>query len=161
MRKAIFVAVAVAFLAAMSFGTSMADDVVPGAYTQQDQSVMGVGQTMMQMGARDRSLTSAVNLASGAGRSRSSVTSTNTDFQFGQSQTDQSWKAAQTVEEAEVYGLVAGDCQGDNSTDAYRRQMNQSRDGYVKETLVSNADCEADHATLKSGTGDSVPGEYK
>ena len=161
MKKAIFVAVAVAFVAAMSLGAAMADDVVPGSYTQQDQSVMGVGQTMMQMGARARSLTNAVNLASGAGNSRSSVSYVNTDFQFGQSQTDQSWKAARTVEEAEVVGLVPGDCRGDNSDNQYRKQMNQSRDGYVKETLVSQADCEAIHKTLKSGTGSSVPGEYK
>ena len=80
---------------------------------------MGVTQTMMQMGARARSLMRAVDLASGAGQSRSSVSVVNTDFQFGQSQTDQSWKAARTVEEAEVHGLVAGDCLGENSDDAY------------------------------------------
>ena len=161
MKKAIFVAVAVAFVSAMTFGPAIADDLVPGAYAQQDQSVMGVGQTMVQMGAAARVLTAAVDRASGAGRSRSSQSGVNVDFQFGQSQSDQSWKAARTVEEAQVVGLVPGDCRGDNSDDVYRKQMNQKREGYVKETLVSQADCEAIHPTLKSGTGSSVPGEYR
>ena len=156
MKKAIFVAVAVAFVSAMTLGTSIADDLVPGAYTQQDQSVMGVGQTMVQMGARDRSLTDAVNRASGAALSRTSAGGMGVDFQFGSSQTDQSWKAARTVEEAEVFGLVPGDCGGDNTDGKYRAQMNQNRKGYVKEALVSNSACGGYHATLKSGTGKSA-----
>ena len=114
---------------------------------------MGVGQTMMQMGASTRTLTNATNLASQAGRSRSSV-GINTDYQFGSSQSDQSWKAARTVEEAQVHGLVPGDCQGENSDDAYRNQMNDKRIDpfgvpYMKEVLVSNAQCAEYHPTLK------------
>ena len=152
MKKAIFVAVSVAFVSAMMLSPAIADDLVPGAYAQQDQSVMGVGRTMVQIGAAARVLTGAVDRASGAGKSRSSATINGGDFQFGQSQTDQSWKAARTVEEAQVRGLVPGDCQGDNSDGQYRRQMNQKREGYMKENLVSNAQCAAIHATLKSGT---------
>lgn len=150
MKKAIvFVAVS-AFVGFMSLGSiAVADDVIPGQYSQQDQSVMGVGKTIMQMGASARTLTNAVNLASGAGRSRSSVGPINGDYQFGSSQSEQSWKAAKTVEEAQVRGLVPGDCQGDNSTDAYRRAMNQNRNGYMKENLVSNDQCGDYHPTLK------------
>ena len=138
----------------LGFGSiASADDVMPGAYVQHDGSVMGVGQTMMQMGAATRTLTNATNLASQAGRSRSSV-GINTDYQFGSSQHDQSWKAARTVEEAQVHGLVPGDCQGENSDDAYRNQMNDKRidpigNKYMKEKLVSNAQCAAYHPTLK------------
>lgn len=142
---------AVCFVAVMAIGTTsvMADDTVPGAYAQQDQSVMSVGQTMMQMGAKDRALTDAVNRASRAHLSRSSASGVNVDQQFGSSQSDQSWKAAKTIEEAQVRGLVPGDCQGDNSDGAYRKQMKQSRKGYMKENLVSNSQCAIDHPTLK------------
>lgn len=127
-----------------------ADDVVPGSYSQQDSSVMGVGQTMMQMGAHQRALTDATNRSSRADTSRSSASGVNVDFQFGSSQSDQSWKAWRTVEDVGVVvGLVPGDCRGDNSDDAYRKQMGQNRDGYMKEPLVSQADCEKDHATVK------------
>ena len=71
------------------------------------------------------------------------------DFQWGQSQTEQSWKAAKTVEEAQVRGLVAGDCGGENTTGAYRAQMNQNRKGYLSEPVISNAQCGQYHATLK------------
>ncbi len=152
MKKAIFFVAVSAFVGFMAMGSiAVADDVVPGSYGQADQSVMGVGQTIMQMGAKARTLTNAVNLASGAGRSRanSNTGASGGDFQFGSSQTEQSWKAAKTVEEAEVHGLVAGDCQGENSDDMYRRQMNQSRDGFMKEMLVSNAQCGEYHPTLR------------
>ena len=110
---------------------------------------MGVGQTMMQMGAATRTLTNATNLASGAGRSRSSVSSVGVDYQFGSSQTEQSWKQWKSVEDAGVVvGLVPGDCRGDNSDDSYRKQMNQNRNGYMVENLVSQADCEIDHKTM-------------
>ena len=149
-KKALFLAlcgfIAAAFIVAPVVS---ADELVPGAYAQQDQSVMGVGRTMVQMGARDRSLTDAVNRASRAHLSRRDTFGVNQDFQFGSSQTDQSWKAARTVEEAEVHGLVAGDCQGENSDDVYRKQMKQNRDGFVKEILVSNAQCGEYHPTLK------------
>ena len=150
--KKIIVFVAVSALAGfMSISSiAIADDVVPGSYAQQDQSVMGVGQTMMQMGARNRALTNAVNLASGAGKSRSSVSVSGVGYQFGSSQSEQSWKAAKTIEDAGVVvGLVPGDCRGDNSDDSYRKQMNQNRNGYMKENLVSQSQCEGYHPTIK------------
>ena len=151
MKKAIFFVAVSAFVGFMAMGSIVsADDVVPGQYGQSDASVMGVGQTMMQMGAHDRTLTNAVNLASGAGKSRSSTGPINTDYQFGSSQTDQSWKQMKTVEDAGVVvGLVPGDCRGDNSDDSYRKQMNQNRNGFMKEPLVSQADCEIDHKTYQ------------
>ncbi|TDJ49387.1 MAG: hypothetical protein E2O44_06020 [Nitrospina sp.] len=139
------------FVAALAFGVSSAsaDELLPGSYAQQDQSVMGVGQTVVQRGAHARSLTDAVNRASRAHISRSSVSAINTDQQYGSSQHSSSWKAARTVEEAEVRGLVDGDCQGDNSDNVYRKQMNQVRKGFMKENLVSNAMCGDYHPTLK------------
>jgi hypothetical protein len=151
MKKAIvFVAVS-AFVGFLAMGSIVAaDDIVPGQYSQQDQSVMGVGQTMLQMGSQARTLTNAVNLASGAGQSRSSSTGVNLDYQFGSSQSDQSWKMMKSVEDAGVVvGLVPGDCRGDNSSDAYRKQMNQSRNGYMEEKLVSQSDCAEIHPTVK------------
>jgi hypothetical protein len=151
MKKTIFFVAVSAFVGFISMGSvAVADDVVPGSYAQQDQSVMGVGQTMMQMGARSRSLTNAVNLASGAGKSRSSVSYSGVDFQFGSSQSEQSWKQWKSVEDAGVVvGLVPGDCRGDNSDDSYRKQMNQNRNGYMKEKLVSQTQCEGYHPTIK------------
>ena len=154
MKKTIIFVVVSAFVGFISMGSvAVADDIVPGSYAQQDQSVMGVGQTMMQMGASTRNITNATNISSQAGRSRSSV-GINTDYQFGSSQSEQSWKAAKTVEEAEVHGLVPGDCQGENSDGKYRAQMNDNRidpfgNKYMKENLVSNAQCAAYHPTLK------------
>ena len=70
--------------------------------------------------------------------------------QYGSSQTDQSWKAAKTIEEANMQtGIIKGDCRGENSDDKYRKQMNQNRSGYLKENLVPNELCEANHPTLK------------
>jgi hypothetical protein len=152
MKKVILFVVVSAFLSFMALGSvATADDVIPGTYVQHDASVMGVGQTVMQFGAGARILTNAVNLASGAGsaRANSNTGSGGGDYQFGQSQTEQSWKAARTIEEAQVRGLVAGDCQGENSDAVYRSQMNQSRKGFMKENLVSNAQCGEYHPTLK------------
>ena len=151
MKKAIFFVAVSAFVGFMAMGSIVvADDVVPGQYGQSDASVMGVGQTMMQMGAHNRTLTNAVNLASGAGSSRSSTGPINTDYQFGSSQSEQSWKQWRTVEDVGVVvGLVPGDCRGDNSDNSYRKQMNQNRKGYMKEPLVSQADCEIDHKTYQ------------
>ena len=154
MKKAILFVAVSAFVGMLGFGSiASADELIPGQYVQQDQSVMGVGQTMMQMGASTRTITNATNLSSQAGRSRSSV-GINTDYQFGSSQSEQSWKAAKTVEEAEVHGLVPGDCQGENSDGKYRAQMNDNRidpfgNKYMKENLVSNAQCAEYHPTLK------------
>ena len=152
MKKVIFFVAVSAFLSFMALGSvATADDVIPGSYGQSDASVMGVGQTVMQFGASARVITNAVNLASGAGRSRanSNTGAGGGDYQFGQSQTEQSWKAARTIEEAQVRGLVPGDCNGDNSDAVYRSQMNQSRKGFAKEILVSVAQCGEYHPTLK------------
>ena len=154
MKKAIFFVAVSALVGFLGFGSiASADDVIPGAYSQQDQSVMGVGQTMMQMGASTRVLTNATNLRSQAGNSRRQL-GVNSDFQFGSSQSEQSWKAARTVEEAQVVGLVPGDCRGDNSDGKYRAQMNDKRidpfgNPYMTEKLVSQADCDKYHPTLK------------
>ena len=154
MKKTILFLAVSAFVGMLGIGSiASADELVPGQYVQQDASVMGVGQTMMQMGARDRAITNSVNLASQAGISRSTQGG-NADYQFGSSQSEQSWKAARTIEEAQVHGLVPGDCQGENSDGAYRKQMNDNRIDpfgvpYMKEVLVSNAQCAGYHPTLK------------
>ncbi len=150
MKKSVSLVTVFAFLMVVGLSSvASADDLRPGAYVPVDQSVMSVGQTMMQMGAKDRAMTSALNNMS---RSIASDLGShlNTDYQFGSSQSDQSWKEWRTVEDVGVVvGLVPGDCRGDNSDDAYRKQMGQNRDGYMKEPLVSQADCEKDHATVK------------
>jgi hypothetical protein len=148
MKKAIMF-VAVSAFVGLTTLTASADNTIPGAYNQANSAGIGVNQTIMQIGAKDRLLTNAVNLASGAGNSRSDTGPINRDFQFGSSQTEQSWKAAKTVEEAQVRGLVPGDCRGDNSDGAYRQAMNQNRNGFRAEKLVSQADCEINHATLR------------
>ena len=147
--KALLLAVCFAAVLAFGVNSAVADELVPGAYAQQDQSVMGVGQTIVQMGARDRILTDSVNRASRAHLSRNTASGINVMQQFGSSQSDQSWKAAKTVEEAQVFGLVAGDCGGDNTGGAYRKQMGQNRKGYMKENLVPNSMCGSYHPTLK------------
>ena len=156
MRKLVGITLAIAFVAVLSIGTAGADDVVPGAYGQVDQSLMSprtsgpAFRTQMQIGSADRTHASRVNIGSGAGRSLSNAgNGGGADFQWGQSQTEQSWKAARTIEEAQVRGLVPGDCNGDNSDGEYRKQMNQNRKGFMKEVLVSNAQCGVYHPTLK------------
>ena len=152
--KKVFTFVAVSALALALSSIASADSTIPGAYAQDNNAqVMGVGQTMMQMGARDRALTNAANLASRAASSRAQA-GVNVDYQFGSSQSEQSWKQWKTAEDAGVVvGLVPGDCRGDNSDDAYRKQMNAPRidpfgNPYMKENLVSQADCEINHATM-------------
>ena len=154
MKKAIFFVAVSAFLGFMALGSvASADSAVPlsNLTSNSASGTMGVGQTVMQFGAGARVNANAVNLASGAGNQwgNSNTGSSGGDFQFGSSQTDQSWKAAKTVEEAQVHGLVAGDCQGENSDAVYRSQMNQNRKGFMKENLVSNAQCGEYHPTLK------------
>ena len=156
MRKSIIVALAVAFLATYSVSTASADTTRPLEYSNVDQSVMGPRtsgtnfRTQMQIGAQARQHTAALDQASGAARAMSNANNGGgSDFQWGSSQTEQSWKAAKTVEEAQVRGLVAGDCGGENTTDAYRRQMNQHRKGYLQDLVISNAQCGEYHATLK------------
>ena len=152
--KKVFTFVAVSALALALSSIASADSTIPGAYAQDNNAqVMGVGQTMMQMGARDRALTNAANLASRAASSRAQA-GVNVDYQFGSSQSEQSWKQWKTAEDAGVVvGLVPGDCRGDNSDDSYRKQMNAPRidpfgNPYMKENLVSQADCEVNHATM-------------
>merc|ERR1712000_300094 len=101
MRKSIGIALVAALVAVFSLSVASADEMVPGAYVQVDQSVMGertsgpAFRTQMQIGSHARGLTAAVDLASGAGRSLSNAGSGGgEDFQWGQSQTEQSWKAA-------------------------------------------------------------------
>ena len=149
---------AVSFLFSFSAMNASADSVVPGSYANIGAAqVMNIGKTsgtafltQVQIGAADRAHANYVNQRSGAGRSLSNAGSGGgADFQWGQSQTEQSWKAAKTIEEAQVYGLVAGDCQGDNSDGKYRAAMNQNRKGFMSEPLVSNAKCQENHATLQ------------
>ena len=150
MKKVIFFVAVSAFLGFMALGSvASADSTVPlSNFTSNAASgKMSVGQTVMQFGAGARVNANAVNLGSRAGTSRS-ISGVMQNYQFGSSQTDQSWKAAKTVEEAQVFGLVPGDCQGDNSDGAYRKAMNQNRKGYMAENLVSNANCEINHATM-------------
>ena len=151
--KKVLTIVAVGALALSS--TASADTNVPGAYDQNNNAqVMGVGQTMMQMGASTRAITNATNLRHRAAGARAEY-GVNVDYQFGSSQTEQSWKQWRTVEDAGVVvGLVPGDCRGDNSDGKYRAQMNDKRidpfgNPYMTEKLVSQADCEIDHATIK------------
>ncbi len=153
--KKVFTLVAVGALALAVSSIASADTQVPGAYAQDNNAhVMGVGQTMMQMGARDRALTNASNIRSRAASARAD-SGVNSDYQFGSSQTEQSWKQWKTAEDAGVVvGLVPGDCRGDNSDGNYRAQMNDKRidpfgNPYMTERLVSQADCEKNHETLK------------
>ena len=148
-KKALLVVASFVFVGFLG-GTAAADNVVPGATQWQDPSVMGVGKTMMDFGAADRAHSAALIRKSGAvAAHQSGMSGVNTYFQFGSSQTNQSWKQERTVEEASVVGLVPGDCRGDNSDDTYRRQMNQTREGFMKETLVPNSMCADNHPTLK------------
>ena len=157
MKKVItFVSVS-AFVGVLALGSiASADNNIPGAYSQNNNAqVMGVGKTMMQMGARNRALTNASNLASQAGVARNAGRSWNSDYQFGSSQEEQSWKQWRSVEDTgAVVGLVPGDCRGDNSDGKYRSQMNDKRidpfgKAYMKENLVSQAQCVEYHPTLK------------
>ena len=153
--KNVFTYAAVSALAFALSSIASADTNIPGAYDHNNNShVMGVGQTILQMGAKYRALTNASNLASRAASSRAQY-GVNVDYQFGSSQTDQSWKQWTTVEDAGiVVGLVVGDCRGDNSDGKYRAQMNAKRidpfgNPYMEEKLVSQEDCEINHATIK------------
>ena len=165
MRKLIVVALGLAFIATFSISTASADDLLTGAYSNTDQSLMSprtsgpVFRTQVQIGAADRQQTARLDQASGAGRSMGNAgNGGGADFQWGQSQTEQSWKAAKTVEEAQVRGLVAGDCGGENTTGAYRAQMKQSRKGYLQDLVISNSQCGEYHKTLTGPGADSVVG---
>jgi hypothetical protein len=148
MRKLIGILVAVAFL--VMVGSVSADEVVPGAYSQPDNSVMSVGKTQMQIGASDRAHANMINARSGAGRAASNAgNGGGADFQWGESQQENSWKAAKNASEAMVHGMTPDDCQGDNSDGKYRSQMNQNRKGYMSEPLVPQAQCHEIHKTLK------------
>ena len=149
MKKPLILVSVLALVTSFIISTiAFADDLVPGAYGRQDQSVMGVSKTMLDFGASDRSRTDALNRASNAAFQQSQGRHGESFYMFGSSQSDQSWKAARTVEEAQVRGLVPNDCQGDNSDGTYRKQMKQNRKGYTEEKLVSNAQCGINHATI-------------
>ena len=153
MMKKVTLFLAVGLFLGFTAMNANADNTVPGAYAQSNNAhqVMSVGKTQMQIGASDRAHANYTNARSGAGRSLSnSGNGGGEDFQWGQSQTEQSWKAMRTVEDAGVVvGLVNGDCRGDNSSDAYRNQMNQNRAGYMSEPLVTQAQCVENHSTNK------------
>ena len=156
MRKLIVVALGLAFIATFSISIASADVLVTGGYSNVDQSVMGprtsgeAFRSQVQIGSTARQHTAALDIASGAHRAQTNANNGGgADFQWGQSQTEQSWKAAKTVEEAQVRGLVPGDCQGDNSQGSYRQQMNQNRKGYMSEGIVTNAQCGEYHPTLR------------
>jgi hypothetical protein len=150
MKKSLVLAGILAVTGLLSVGAvpAKADELLTGFHTNSDKSVMGVGQTVLESGAAARAHTNMVNLRSRSENRYDTNSGVNMSQQFGSSQTDQSWKKARKVEEAQVRGLVAGDCQGDNSTDAYRKAMGQTRAGYTTEHLVSNSQCQADHATV-------------
>jgi len=155
MKKAILFVAVTAFVGFTALSAS-ADDMVPGAYLNQvDPSVM-YGTPILEMGAADRQHVNKMNRAHGAASSRGSDRDRQADWQFGSSQSENSLKAMVTLEDAGVVtGMVIGDCRGDNSNDAYRKQMNQTRsvspigEKYFSEPLVSQADCQVNHATLK------------
>ena len=171
MRKLVTIALAITFGAVFYIGTAStasADELVTGAYANVDSSVMSARtsgpafRTQVQIGARDRAHTSALDQASGAGRSHSNAGAAGgADFQWGSSQTEQSWKKAKTVEEAQVRGLVPGDCGGENTTDAYRRQMGQNRNGYLQDLVIPNSKCGEYHATLKGPAASTVTSDYE
>ena len=152
MKKVMMLFVICLFLGFNALNAS-ADVLVTGAYTQQNNAnqVMSVGKTQMQIGATDRAHANYINTRSGAGRSHSNTgNGGGSDFQWGSSQTENVWKAWRTVEDAgNVTGLVVGDCRGDNSSNAYRAQMNQSRKGFMPEPLVSQTQCQENHPTNK------------
>ena len=155
MKKVILLVAVTAFVGFTTLSAS-ADDMVPGAYLNQvDPSVM-YGTPILEMGAADRQHVNKMNRAHGAATSRGSDRDRQADWQFGSSQSENSLKAMVTLEDAGVVtGMVIGDCRGDNSDDAYRKQMNQTRsvspigEKYFTEPLVSQADCQVNHATLK------------
>ena len=157
MRKLIVVALGLAFIVTFSISIASADVLVTGGYSNVDQSVMGqrtsgeAFRTQVQIGTNARLHTASLDVASGAGRSMSnSGNGGGADFQWGQSQTEQSWKSWRTVADVGVVvGLVNGDCRGDNSDDAYRKQMNQNRKGFMSEPLVTQAQCVEIHTTNK------------
>ena len=152
MKKVMMFLTVCSFLGLNALNAS-ADVLVTGAYAQQNNAnqVMSVGKTQMQIGATDRAHANYINARSGAGRSHSNTgNGGGSDFQWGSSQTENVWKAWRTVEDAgNVTGLVVGDCRGDNSSNAYRAQMNQSRKGFMPEPLVSQTQYQENHPTKK------------
>ena len=152
MKKVMMLFVICLFLGFNALNAS-ADVLVTGGYAQQNNAnqVMSVGKTQMQIGATDRAHANYINARSGAGRSHSNTgNGGGSDFQWGSSQAENVWKAWRTVEDAgNVTGLVVGDCRGDNSRNACRAQMNQSRKGFMPEPLVSQTQCQENHPTNK------------
>ena len=154
MKKSVLIAGILAS-AALSFGATSAFAGAADAYMnygRDNSTTMGAGESVMDVGAAARAHSANVIASSRADTALDTNRGVNFIFQFGSSQTEQSWKAVKSPDKAPVPGLVAGDCRGDNSSDAYRKQMGQNRDGYTKEVLVTQDVCEADHATF-GGTG--------
>ena len=134
-----------------------ADTLVTGAYGQTNNAsqVMEARTsgpafaTQMHIGAQDRAHANYINPRSGAGRSHGNTgNGGGSDFQWGSSQAENVWEAWKMVEDAgNVTGLVVGDCHRDNSSNAYRAQMNQNRKGFMSEPLVSQTQCQENHPT--------------
>jgi hypothetical protein len=150
--KKVIVLISACMLLSFSAFNASADVLVTGGYAQSNNAnqVMSVGKSQMEIGAQDRAHANYINTRSGAGRSMSnSGNGGGADFQWGESQQENSWKAAKSFEEARAHGITAEDCQGDNSDGIYRSQMNQNRKGYMSEPLVPQAQCHENHKTLK------------
>ena len=151
MKKKVMMLFVICLFLGFNALNASADVLVTGGYSQQNNAnqVMSVGKTQMQIGATDRAHANYINARSGAGRSHSNTgNGGGSDFQWGSSQTENVWKAWRTVEDTgNVTGLVVGDCRGDNSSNAYRAQMNQSRKGFMPEPLVSQTQCQENHPT--------------
>ena len=151
MKKVILFLTINSFLSFAALHAS-ADSVIPGASSTNGNTfnqLISVGKTQMQIGAADRAHANYINQSSGAAIPRNGTRGTRADWQFGSSQTENVWNSWKTVEDAgNVTGLVVGDCHGDNSSNAHRAQMNQNRNDYLKENLISNAQCQENHPTL-------------
>ena len=150
MKKVMMFLTICSFLGFSALNAS-SDNTIPSSSAQQNNAnqVMSVGKTQMQIGAADRVHANYVNTRSGAGRSHSNTgNGGGSDFQWRASQTENVWKAWRTVEDTgNVTGLVVGDCRGDNSSNSYRAQMNQSLKGFMQAPLVSQTQCQENHPT--------------
>ena len=151
MRKVILFLTISSFLSFAALHAS-ADSVILGASSTNGNTfnqLISVGKTQMRIGAADRAHANYINQSSGAAIPRNGTRGTRGDWQFGSSQTENIWKSWETIEDAwNLTGLVVGDCRGNNSSNAYRAQVNQNRNGYLKRNLASNAQCQENHPTL-------------
>ena len=105
MKKAILFVVVSAFVGFTALSAS-ADDMVPGAYYQGqvNSGVMSVGQTIIQMGAVARINANAVNLGSGAAKSRTDTGAINGNYQFGSSRLSKAGKPLKRLKRLRFLG---------------------------------------------------------